>query len=427
MIPDDTKINILVKSSNYGIEQYMNTGYILLNSNKIVENIGEKGNLYYCESKEEYKQGPSTVQCNIVNDISNGIYLNNKLFNDKRYIKCSNNVCMIEGAIEINECQSSGLVIYNNNKHKLCISKDKEMELTNISENQKLIMNVDLKDNFPGVNEDNSCIIIGIEKEKIYYIKITSYILTNKYNNILVDNNKKDQNYNTSDDNNEVKNSLYSCKNGICTEIKLPSDGFYLKSNDQKSNELILCENNNCIFMNIGDGITELPVRNMFNEEEGYYWNKADKEGNGIILQIFKESNDIEFGESLNNSTLTKFKFLINKCLNTKNNVCITTQKKQIIQKGSSCVVLEGTNNGLYFATGNISNTSNDINCMKYENSTLYEYISNSIQFADSSINKIIIKVDKNDIKPFKHDISNPDDKTKYDDGYYFIDENKKL
>eukprot|EP00833_Pecoramyces_ruminatium_P005859 jgi/Orpsp1_1/1179891/evm.model.c7180000071235.1 len=65
MIPDDTKINILVKSSNYGIEQYMNTGYILLNSNKIVENIGEKGNLYYCESKEEYKQGPSTVQCNI--------------------------------------------------------------------------------------------------------------------------------------------------------------------------------------------------------------------------------------------------------------------------------------------------------------------------------------------------------------------------
>eukprot|EP00833_Pecoramyces_ruminatium_P015041 jgi/Orpsp1_1/1189073/evm.model.d7180000069263.1 len=111
-------------------------------------------------------------------------------------------------------------------------------------------MNVDLKDNFPGVNEDNSCIIIGIEKEKIYYIKITSYILTNKYNNILVDNNKKDQNYNISDDNNEVKNSLYSCKNGICTEIKLPSDGFYLKSNDQKSNELILCENNNCIFMN---------------------------------------------------------------------------------------------------------------------------------------------------------------------------------
>eukprot|EP00833_Pecoramyces_ruminatium_P014499 jgi/Orpsp1_1/1188531/evm.model.d7180000065502.1 len=124
------------------------------------------------------------------------------------------------------------------------------MELTNISENQKLIMNVDLKDNFPGVNEDNSCIIIGIEKEKIYYIKITSYILTNKYNNILVDNNKKDQNYNISDDNNEVKNSLYSCKNGICTEIKLPSDGFYLKSNNQKSNELILCENNNCIFMN---------------------------------------------------------------------------------------------------------------------------------------------------------------------------------
>jgi hypothetical protein len=57
----------------------------------------------------------------------------------------------------------------------------------------------------------------------------------------------------------------------------------------------------------------------------------------------------------------------------------------------------------------------------------LYEYISDTIEVAGQPFSKTLIEINQNAINPLKHDISNPDNKNNYDEGYFVIDKDKKL
>jgi len=238
------EINIIIKSSNEGIEQYRNTGYILILNNKIIDVVGGEGYLYHCENKIKYENGPSNIQCQPLTEITNGIYFNNQIFNDKRYIKCiQGKKCMIVEATENSSCNSSGTLIYNNNSHKLCINRDEQLDIFSINHEQKLIMNVDYVDSFPGVKDNNTNIIVSLDDEKVNYMNMTSYLITYNNNNTVIEDNTNE-------------GILHQCNSGICHTVELPNDGFYIYSYDENlSSQLIYCENDSCgIIKNINEG-----------------------------------------------------------------------------------------------------------------------------------------------------------------------------
>jgi len=142
--------------------------------------------------------------------------------------------------------------------------------------------------------------------------------------------------------------------------------------------------------------------------------------------ETLSNSNEL-IKRSSDENTTTKFKFITNHCTSTKKNICVNSQEGQTLPKGSSCVVVNGNFKGLYLATSSISSSSSTINCMKYNDAALYEYVKDTNEFAGEPISKSIIKVDENRINPFKHNIIDPDNKENYDEGYFVIDGDKKL
>jgi len=166
--------------------------------------------------------------------------------------------------------------------------------------------------------------------------------------------------------------------------------------------------------------------KNVF-KDEGYYWNKADLENDGVILQIMKIPKRDATG-GLVEDKVNKFKFITNKCNSSTPEVCSYAKSESIVTKGSACVVMDGTYKGLHYALNNISYTSKTTNCLRAQDHTLYEYIgSDAIEFSGEYVRDTIVAINENDINLFKHDISDPNNKENYDEGYYVLDKNHQL
>ena len=241
-VPDDTTVNIVLKISGEGIEHFKRTGYVLFTNTNVIEKVEGKGILYYCENKRVYERGEYIIQCEMVNNKINGIYFNSNVFNDQRYIVCTEGSCVIKEATVSAQCQFSGSIIYNNGKHKLCTNDNIQIDINSVDPEQKLILNIDIKDEFPGVKKDNENILVSLNNEKIEYLsETTSYFATFNNNTIIED---------------DSKGNLQKCNYGICNRIELPENGFYIKINDKGlSNELIDCKESICfVYRKVNEG-----------------------------------------------------------------------------------------------------------------------------------------------------------------------------
>ncbi|KAL6632477.1 scaffoldin, partial [Neocallimastix sp. 'constans'] len=226
--------NIFVSFGNRKIIQYEDLGYMLYGSSKdVLENTGQRGTLYYCNN-ENYllsNQDIKTVQCSEVSAFKNGFYFSDH-FDDNRYIKCESS-CTIAVAPITNECQSSGSLIYNNNQFKLCQEEGKQVAIRSLGENSsyEVMMNIGSSKEFPGIKEDNTNIIAEVNPYYVVMKKLDSYVVVDPSNNHI-------EQGTTSGD-------LYKCESsGVCEQILLPEDNWYLKNNSTGSAiELIKCEN----------------------------------------------------------------------------------------------------------------------------------------------------------------------------------------
>jgi len=156
---------------------------------------------------------------------------------------------------------------------------------------------------------------------------------------------------------------------------------------------------------------------NYFSGKMGYYWNKADINENGLILQSMVETTIDQYGKMI---TTNKTKNIINKCIGKKKNICNNIEKGQMIGMGSSCVIYEEQYRGLYLATSAINNNSTTTNCIKYDDKPTYKFYKTSITFAEQNIENAIIIVNSNDITQFTGDFIDEDYLTDDKDYYVF-------
>jgi len=122
------------------------------------------------------------------------------------------------------------------------------------------------------------------------------------------------------------------------------------------------------------------------NFDEGYYWNKADLNGEGIVIQVMsvppkkevEEENKLRKREEdeeeikllskrEDEEAVNKFKAVLNKCVSTKKGVCTSAQDGKNLGKGDVCVVVDGEFRGLYLAIDNITKNSSNSNCIRYD------------------------------------------------------------
>ncbi|KAL6632829.1 scaffoldin, partial [Neocallimastix sp. 'constans'] len=228
------KAVILIKITNLSITQYIKEGYIVYSSsNEILEGNG-KGNLYLCE-KRIYNTGSEveTVQCGEVSNINSGFYFNDK-FEDMRYIECVENNCKVVEAKETNECTSSGSLIYNNRKFKLCQSLNKQVVIGNNDYNA--IMNVSNMKEFPGISANNTEIIVSLNKFNVHLVKWNSFKVVNPDDMKLIEEVNPNSDFSSG-------GILYNCEsNGVCNKIVAPYENWYLKNNKTNiAEELVYC------------------------------------------------------------------------------------------------------------------------------------------------------------------------------------------
>lgn len=169
-------------------------------------------------------------------------------------------------------------------------------------------------------------------------------------------------------------------------------------------------------------------------EKEGYFVNKADFEGKGIVIARMNIPEKLEPAKPAEGEEETpadekvpdiheKYKAVINKCTSEKKNVCKSVEADAVINDGSVCVVTEGEYKGLYLAINTINTNSQTYNCVKYEEGLTYRYIGKKTQFAGMDFSNILIRVDKNSIVPFRH---NFEEEGGYDEGYYVLEETEE-
>ncbi|ORX76366.1 scaffoldin [Anaeromyces robustus] len=222
-----------------------------------------------------------------------------------------------------------------------------------------------------------------------------------------------------------TNNEMYLFNNNTKSFDWIDETGYYIFNNDNKIFNLIPYKGTENI--TLSSSITIYKKENDYwNPEissstlnnEGYYWNKADTKNEGIIIQ----SMNVPYKKENKDDTTTNniIKSVINKCTSTMKGVCVNAQDGQTIPNGSACVVVEGEFRGLYLATASITKSSTQSNCIKYDEGATFSFINKDTEFAGEPHSKIIIKVDENEITPFKNDgISG-------DIGYYIFDKNQK-
>jgi len=227
------KVNILIRIDDKSMVQYNNEGYILYNSSGDILDRSKKssqGNLSYCEDKV-YSGGLNTVQCNVVSNIKNGWYFS-KNIKDNSFIECttsgsSSAQCVIKEAEIAEECRSSGSIVYNDGKYKMCetLKKQVVVPLGEKGNGYKEIVNVSGKKEFPGVGTDDTDIIVEIDKYCVNMIKWDSYKIVNEDDKKIIDTVGINEIYTKA-------GLLYKCEaNGRCERIGLPNKNWNLKKN----------------------------------------------------------------------------------------------------------------------------------------------------------------------------------------------------
>ncbi|ORX43067.1 scaffoldin, partial [Piromyces finnis] len=312
--------NIIVKVTSKSITQYKDKGYILHKStNEIVENVGgnNSASLYNCKEDDDNR-----VVCDAVKNINNGWYFNEH-YNDKRYIVCNSGACDVKEAPELMQCQSSGSLIYNDGKFKLCKTQNEQVDLVG---NYKVIVNISGKEKFPSIEMNNTEILLEINnKNSVTIEKFEGYKIINEQDKKLI-----------IDDDKE--GLLYKCEStGECNRVLLPNQNYYLKNNATGfAEELIYCT---------GEYGSKCEIK---NPEEGFY---VGSDVNKPIIQC------IQPGYEVDGSTTT-----------TGNIVCKERQFKEgwFMNAGSDkneypliycnyergCVTIKDLNDGWYINTG---------------------------------------------------------------------------
>ncbi|ORY35296.1 scaffoldin [Neocallimastix californiae] len=241
---ETVKRNIIVEVGNGYISQYEKEGYILFNptTNEIVETVGSnRGTLYSCKRSKNYEGASNySYACDLVNNINNGWYFN-KIYGDKRVIRCIDGACTIIEVNESDKCNSKGSLIYNKG-FKICQTLNKQIDVSNISESYNIVMEVSLLNEFPGMKTNNTEILLSVNKDSIYQIKMKTNVVVNDGNTLI----------------SNAEGNLYECySDGHCDINKIPKDNYYLKSDsDGKDVELIKCNERKCkvISNEEGDG-----------------------------------------------------------------------------------------------------------------------------------------------------------------------------
>ncbi|KAG4082923.1 scaffoldin [Neocallimastix lanati (nom. inval.)] len=242
------KANIIVRIDNMSMTQYVNKGYILYSTQRDIPNVTSKtGTLYYCDEKsylvDDELETAITVQCNEVSGINNGWYFNDK-FKDNHFIECASNNCKIAEAQKISNCTSSGSLIYNDEKFKLCQTMLKQVEVG--KESYNAIMNVSNMATFPSISANNTEIIVSVNPYNVTSIKWNSYKIVNPEDMKIIDKVTSDNTIFTE------AGILYKCEQtGSCDKIELPNKNWYIKANMTGiATELIYCKGDsgsNCV------------------------------------------------------------------------------------------------------------------------------------------------------------------------------------
>jgi len=274
---------LLVKITNQSITQVRIDGYIIYNNYNIIENVNTKGTLYLCENRiYEYEGTESTYQCSVVKEVKSGWYFNN-YFGDQRYIRCKESQCTVVEAPEIALCEESGSLIYNNGKLKVCVTKNKQIEVEGQSGNE-IMMNVSKSTEFPGLNDDNSNIIVKLDKSEIVIERIKGYVVVKEDDGnriISLPFNARDA---------SEAGELYTCEStGSCNKIQFTKDNWYLyNGGNTVANQLIKCVNKKCSIYNpsVGfyiSGKVKMPIIQCIQQ--------GDKNEQGVV-EIVAGVND---------------------------------------------------------------------------------------------------------------------------------------
>jgi len=232
---ENIKRNIIVEVGNGYISQFEKEGYILFNptTNEIIETVGNnRGTLYNCKRSENYKDAKRySYTCDLVTNIGNGWYFN-EIYGDKRVIRCIDNACSIIEVNESDKCINSGSLIYNNG-FKLCQTTNKQIDISNVSEDFNIVMKVSLLNEFPGMKSNNTEILLSINSRSVYQVKMKTNVVVNDDNTVI----------------SKSEGSLYECYlDGHCDLNSIPNNNYYLKSNSNgKDTELIKCNERKCI------------------------------------------------------------------------------------------------------------------------------------------------------------------------------------
>lgn len=246
---------LLLKITNLSITQVNVDGYILSSSNTILENVSKttNGNLYYCEDKAYETQGISkTHQCAEVKERKSGLYFTS-LFNDNRYIKCTESQCNVAEAIYSNDCIGSGSLVYNGGKLKICETEGKQVEVEKLKGVEAVMMNVQKSTEFPSVRNDNTDIVVNRSAQNVTLVKMDSYVVAKE--GLKVKRTVVSLGLNRPINEESEKGALYKCENtGSCEKVQYSKDEWYLYGVSGAANQLIYCINRKCSVRNPVEG-----------------------------------------------------------------------------------------------------------------------------------------------------------------------------
>jgi hypothetical protein len=342
--------------------------------------------------------------------------------NKTRMYECRKNNCE---EIVINELNDKDIYINKASKERMIMKQNSDWIVKNNSCTKNLIntskcqLSQEIKMGDIFYVEDNDDIKFYMVKE----IDIKDYTEINKHGII----NKKAYQ--------KILDDMYILNENGQSFTLQKEPGYYIFVSGEKLKEddyqtFNLVPYSSTVIMSIDDIESNLLIYNYNNNEwevdkldnsEGYYWNKADINNTGIIIERMKikpKSNDENEKKKRSETYKEKLRALNNKCKSETKNICVSTEKEQTIPKGSACIVTDGENRGLYYANLEINNKSKSQNCIKYNDENAYQYIKESTEFAGELHENIIISIGENSVKPFNNEENT---------GFYVIGNDNKI
>lgn len=367
------KANILIRVDDKSIVQYTDKGYILY-STRWESTEGSRRNLQavlsYCD-KKVYTGSSKTVQCHAVIDIRNGWYFS-EINKDNSFIECtttstsSSGQCVLKQATMLEECQSSGSIIYNDNKFKMCetLKKQVEIPLEGKGKSYKSILRVSAKDQFPGVGTNGSNIIVEVDNYSVRMIPWEGYQVVDEESKRIVEE--------VTEEGKGIFTKaglLYKCEaNGGCEKIGLPRKNWYLKKNvDKLADGLIYCKKDD-------NNVNPSGSRCVVNTKPtaGFYVSSDKKKPIIQCIQTGLKENGVFVTE---NNKILCYEREMKEGWMLNSRVAVEEGEKDLsyminCSQENGCQEVKGVNNGWYMNAGysyNIEiNKNNDIDSNNY-------------------------------------------------------------